>query len=585
MNILGLFAPGPNPSAALLVDGKLVAWAEEERFNRIKTSPNDFPFKASRFCLEQAGLHLDQIDAIAYGWDCTRYALEVPIFYEEQYTKYHDTQAYNKLQQAYRLNLYHPDRIAQTLRLGLRQLSPTNRVPPIHYFSHHLSHAASAFYCSGFDEAVIVSIDGSGEEISTLLAKGERDSTITELKHYKLPHSLGGVYATFTEFLGFTPYMDEGKVTGLASYGSYNQELQDKLDKVLSFDPQTGHYAVNPYMRFIGAHSYGRRFTDEFVELFGTPRSRTQSALDAPYPDIAFAVQWRLEQTVMAMVRHLIAETGIANVCLAGGVAMNCAMNGKIAQLPAVKRLFVQPAATDNGVSLGAAMLLARANGEDVRWTMRHLYWGPSYSNEHIESVLKKAKVSYRKSAHLAREVAQLLADGKIVGWMQGAMELGARALGNRSILASPLYKDMKDKLNLDVKNREAWRPFCPSIKAESYERYIPFGSATTDAAFMIVALPVAEQERATIPSCVHVDGTARVQRVTKDVNPTFWEVLDEFERLTGHGILINTSFNVQGEPTICTPQDALRCFFSTGMDALALGDFLLEKKGAPAQP
>jgi carbamoyltransferase len=578
MNILGMFAPGPNPSAALLVNGNIVAWAEEERFNRIKTSPNDFPFRATRFCLEHAGLHLDDVDCIAYGWDCSRYALEVPIFYEEQYTKYHDTESYNKLQQAYRLNLYHPDRIAQTLRLGLRQLSPTNRVPPIRYYSHHLSHAASAFYCSGFDEAVIISIDGSGEEVTTLLGKGLSNGTIEVLKQYKLPHSLGGVYATFTEFLGFTPYMDEGKVTGLASYGSYRQELQDKLDKVLSFDTNTGHYAVNPYMRFIGAHSFGRRFTDEFVELFGMPRHRSQSALEAPYPDIAFAVQWRLEQTVMAMVRHLIEHTGLRNVCLAGGVAMNCAMNGKIAQMPEVARLFIQPAATDNGVSLGAAQLAAREHGEEVRFPMRHLYWGPSYSNEEIERVLKQAKIQYRKSSHIAADTAQLLAEGKIVGWMQGAMELGARALGNRSILASPLVHDMKDRLNLEVKNREHWRPFCPSVKAEHYTRFIAAGTNTASADFMIVALPVVEQERPNIPSCIHVDGTARVQSVAREVNPLFWSVLDEFEQRTGYGILINTSFNIQGEPTICTPQDALRCFFSSGMDALAIGDFLLQK-------
>ncbi|TAE30370.1 MAG: hypothetical protein EAZ92_04600 [Candidatus Kapaibacterium sp.] len=574
MNILGMFAPGPNPSAALLVDGKLVAWAEEERFNRIKTSPDNFPFQAAKFCLEKAGLHLDQIDHIAYGWDCTRYALQAPVFYEEQHTKYPDTHAYNKLQQAYRLNLYHPDRIEQTLRLGLRALSPTNSVPPVKYYSHHLSHAASAFYASGFEEANIISIDGSGEEITTLLAYG-KGTHLETLDTYKLPHSLGGVYATFTEFLGFKPYMDEGKVTGLAAYGKYDQTLQDKLDKVLSFDAETGHYAVNPYMRFIGKHSYGRRFTDEFIELFGKPRSKQTSALDAPYPDLAFAVQWRLEQVVMGLAKRMHHKTGSKNFCLAGGVAMNCAMNGKVAQMDIVQKLFVQPAATDNGVSLGAAMLSANEAGENVRFQMAHTNWGSSYSDEEIERALKNAKVQYRKSTNLAAETAQMLAAGKIVAWMQGAMEVGARALGARSILASPIFPDMKDKLNLEVKHRETWRPFCPSIKAESYERFIPSG---VDSAFMVVALPFSEKEKSNVPSCVHVDGTARTQRVTKDVQPLFWSVLDEFETLTGYGILINTSFNVQGEPTVCTPQDALRCYFSTGLDALVMGSFILTK-------
>jgi carbamoyltransferase len=577
MNILGLFAPGPNPSAALLVGGKLVAWAEEERFNRIKTSPNDFPFKAARFCLEQAGLNLDQIDFIAYGWDATRYALEVPIFYEEQYTKYHDTQAYNKLQQSYRLNLYHPDRIAQTLRLGLRQLSPTNRIPSIKYYSHHLSHVASAFYASGFAEANVLSIDGSGEEICTMLAKADVQG-IEVLSTWKLPHSLGGLYATFTEFLGFAPYMDEGKVTGLASYGAYKQELQDKLDKVLSFDEKTGHYAVNPYMRFIGDHNFGRRFTDEFVALFGEPRRKGVSALTAPYPDLAFAVQWRVEQTVMAMVRGLHEHTGLKNVCLAGGVAMNCAMNGKIAQMDCVERLFIQPAATDTGVSLGAALLAAHEGGDNVAFAMNHAYYGPSYTDEQIEHALQTAKVQYRRSANIAADTAQMLADGKIVAWVQGAMEVGARSLGGRSILANPMVKDMNNKLNLEVKQREDWRPFCPSVKAESYERFIAADTRKYDAAFMIAALPVVESERAKIPSCVHVDGTARVQRVTKDVSPLFWSVLDEFEQRTGYGILINTSFNVQGEPMVRTPEDALRCYFSTGLDALVMGSFMLEK-------
>ncbi|MCS6808077.1 MAG: carbamoyltransferase C-terminal domain-containing protein [Bacteroidota bacterium] len=574
MKVLGMFAPGPNPSAALVVDGHLVAWAEEERFNRIKTSPHDFPFAAAQFCIEKAGIHLDQVDCIAYGWDCTRYILQAPVFYEEQHAKYPDTHSYNKLQQAYRLNLYHPDRIEQTLQLGLRSLSRTNSVPPIRYYSHHLSHVASAFFASGMKEANILSIDGSGEEICTMLAYGT-PTGIEILDIYKLPHTLGGVYASFAEFLGFKPYMDEGKVTGLAAYGRYRQDLQDKLDKMLSFDPETGHYAVNPYLRFIGTHKYGRRFTDEFVELFGLPRSRYQSAIEGEYPDIAFAVQWRLERVVMGLVQRLYHRTGSKNVCLAGGVAMNCAMNGKIAQMPIVERLFVQPAATDNGVSLGAALLAAREAGDVLSFTMTHTYWGPSYTNEHIEAVLQNAKLKYRKSENIAAEAAQMLAEGKIIGWMQGAMEVGARSLGARSILANPMIPNMRDKLNLNVKHREPWRPFCPSIKAECYERFVPSG---IDAPFMVVALPFSESERPNVPSCVHVDGTARVQRVTKEVNPLFWLLLDEFEKRTGYGIVINTSFNVQGEPTVCTPEDALRCFFSTGLDALAIGDFVLTK-------
>jgi carbamoyltransferase len=574
MNILGLFGPGPNPSAALLKGGQLVALIEEERLNRIKTSPDNLPVRSAAACLKKAGLSLDDLDGIAYGWNSPRYVAEVPAFFARMRGADAHRYPFNVLQEELRFNLYHPDRIRATLQLGLGALSRARRLPPITFYPHHLCHAASALYCSGFDEANILTLDGSGEEVTTLLCCGSRTG-IEVLKQFELPHTLGGYYATFTEYLGFRPYQDEGKLMGLASYGRPSPALQDKLNHVIPFDPETGNFTVNPRMRYDGGHTYGARYTDDLVDLFGPPRGSERSALDAPYPDLAYAVQQRLEDIVLALARHLKARTGLGRFCLAGGVAMNCVMNGKLASQSFVDDIFVQPAASDNGAALGAALLMARERGVDASFRMTHLYYGPAYSNEQIEKALQEAKIDYARSADVARDTAQLLAKGRIIGWLQGPMEVGARALGNRSILASPLIREMKDRLNLEVKHREPWRPFCPSMKEELYRKYI---NATTPSPFMIMAFPACDEHKAAVPAVVHVDGTARPQTVSRRDNPRFWSLLDEFEKLTGHGILINTSFNVQGEPIVCSPQDALRCFGGTGIDVLVMGDFIARK-------
>ena len=437
-----------------------------------------------------------------------------------------------------------------------------------------MCHAASAFYCSGFEQSNIITLDGSGEEITTLLAFGEKNK-IKEIKKFLLPHTLGGLYASFTEYLGFKPYHDEGKVMGLASYGEFDDELQKKLDKVIKYNPKTGDFEVNPYMRYIGKHNYGHRFTDDFVDLFGPKRASNISALKAPYPNIAFALQWRLEQIVIAMAKKLSEETGSNNFCLAGGVAMNCVMNGKLAQQEFCEDIYVQPAASDNGVSLGAALLLANQNNNFVPKKMEHMYWGPSYSNEEIKKAIELAKLDYEFSQNIEAETAKFLADGKIVGWFQGRMECGARALGGRSILASPVFPDMKDKINEQVKHRENWRPFCPSIKEEKYNDYI---KSDADSPFMIMAFPVQEKYIDKIPSCVHIDGTARPQVVKKSVNKRYWTLINEFEKITGYGVIINTSFNIQGEPIILSPAHAIRCFSGTGIDLLVMGDYIVKK-------
>jgi carbamoyltransferase len=576
MKLLGLFGPGPNPSAALLDDGKLVAFVEEERLNRIKTSPNSLPIQAARQCLSMAGLSLDDIGGIGYAWDCENYNREMPAFFSAQNRKYSNQDQYNRLQDESLLNLYHPARIERGLQLGLGSLSKSRKLPKVTYFPHHLCHAASAYYCSGFEEANVLSIDGSGEDTTTLLCVGKQDR-LDKLDSFQLPDTLGGFYATFTEFIGFRPYMDEGKLMGLASYGEYSEELQTKLDKFLPFDRVTGDFTIDPNLRYYGEHHYGSRFTDEFVELFGKPRDRSVSALEAPYPDLAFAAQWRLEQIVIRLAEQMYQKTGLRKICLAGGVAMNCVMNGKLAEQEFIDDIYVQPAASDNGSALGAALLLAREKGDSVNHRVDHMFWGPSYSAAEIEQAFKESKIDYYRSDNIEVETAKLLSEGKIIGWFQGAMEVGARALGNRSILASPLLPEMKEKLNLEVKHREKWRPFCPSMCSEDYYEYI---DAEHDSPFMIMAFPVKEKYKEIFPSCVHVDGTARPQTVSKEHNPRYWNLIREFKKITGYGIVINTSFNIQGEPLVCRPTDALRTFGGTGIDYLMMGDFIAKKAG-----
>jgi carbamoyltransferase len=570
---LGLFGYGPNPSAALVRDGRIVAFAEEERFNRIKTAPNSLPVASLLYCLGEAGVGLDAVDGIGFGWESDRYVDAMPRFYEESRASYPAPDAYNRLQEDYLLNLYHPTRIRTDLKQALAQRGVYLDPERMQFIPHHLCHAASTYYASGFAEASILTVDGSGEEFSTFMWHGRGDR-IKELRSVKLPHSLGGYYATFTEFLGFRAYQDEGKLMGLASYGRYSESLQAKLDEILPYDRASGEFRTNPYMRYLGPRTYGRRFTDRFVDVFGMPRLAHQP-IEQAHRDLAFNVQWRLEQVVTGLVRSLVGLTGVRALCLAGGVAMNCCMNGKLSLLDEVGDIFVQPASADNGIALGAAWVLAQRAGATAFERMRHAYWGPAYAEHEIEAAIREAKLPYTRSTSVAEEIAGDLAEGRIVGWLQGRMEVGARALGNRSILASPLFPDMRDKLNREVKHRESWRPFCPSLPADDYRTYFAHGA---DSDYMILAYPVRPEFRDRVPSIVHVDGTARPQTVYREHNPRFYALLKAFGRRTGHPILINTSFNVQGEPIVCSPRDALRCFGGTGLDVLVLEDFVLRK-------
>ncbi len=564
-----MFGPGENPSASLIMNGKLIALIEEERLNRIKMSPNHLPINAAKLCLKIGGININNVDEIAWGWDCEKYEK----YLKSENKKIKNKKNFNYLQNELNKNLYNSARIKRAIKIGFSdQLK--KKMPKINFLNHHLCHAASAFFCSGFKESNILTIDGSGEDLTTLLceAKGNRIKIINK---FKIPNSLGGYYATFTEFLGFKPYMDEGKFMGLAAYGKYSKKIQSKLDKFLKYDKSSGFYKVNNKLRYDGKHTFGERFTDEFVKIFGEKRQKNISALTKPYPDIAFNVQHRLENIVKLLAKNLYKKNNLQNLCLAGGVAMNCKMNGELSKEKYIKNIFIQPAASDNGVSLGAAQILSLKKGIKLNTNLKNVYYGPKYSNSEILGYLRESKVKYVKLKNIYKDTAKLLYQNKIICWFQGRMEYGARSLGNRSIIASPLYKDMRDKINMNVKHRENWRPFCPSIIDEDYNRYI---DSKIKSYFMTIALPIKKKIKNKIPSCVHIDDTVRVQMVDKKNNYRYWKLIKEFKKLSGHGIVINTSFNIQGEPVVCSPRDALRTFGGTGLDALIIGDYLVTK-------
>jgi carbamoyltransferase len=339
---MGIFAGGPNPAAAIINDGQLVAFAEEERFNRIKMAPHHLPLGSMDYCLQAAGVELQQVKEVGFGWDCPRYIRETALYFEDLEDEFPvEDNEYNQLFETRLRCDFSPVCIEADLISNLAKLDHQLEQEKLTYYPHHLCHAASAFYPSGFEEAVVLTVDGSGEEFATVVWHAKGDG-IRAVKEFKLPHTIGGVYATFTEFLGFKPNEEEGKVMGLAPYGEFSQSMQDKLDSIIPFHPETGNYTVNPYMRYLGPRSEGRIFTDKFVEIFGSPKKRSET-LGQRHKDLAYNLQWRIEKIVCLLALDAINATGCPNVCLAGGVAMNCKMNGAIGMLDEVAELFVQP--------------------------------------------------------------------------------------------------------------------------------------------------------------------------------------------------------------------------------------------------
>jgi len=571
--VLGINHNSHDSAASLLVDGKVVAVAEEERFLR-KKHAGDIPVNATRFCLEYAGLKPSDIDHLAFFYDpylVTRKRLSLFVRYFPS--------SLNLL-----IDMTAPAAHILSMFLGESRLlkktlfgNDSSCRYRFHYVEHHRCHAASAFFLSPFDHAAILSLDGTGEWATTWMGKGEANR-IELLRQTTFPHSVGLVYSAVTEYLGFRPWSGEGKVMGLAAYGDPKRYL-DAFRKIIHPAKGGGFEVDMSYFRY-HVRFWREWVSQKFIEQFGPPRE-PESALDERHKDMAAALQAVSEEIGIHLADELQGMTDEQNLCLAGGVALNCVMNGKILRESRFRDVFVQPMANDAGTSLGAALYAYHVVlGHPRVMKLQTIALGPQFDNDAIEAALRRHPVVWHRSADVAREAAAFLADGKIIGWFQGRMEVGPRALGHRSILGDPRRSEMKDVINARVKHREGFRPFAPSVLAEKAGAYF---AESYESPYMILNFDVLPEKRTVIPAVTHVDGTARVQTVARDVNPLYYRLIEEFERLTGVPVLLNTSFNVRGEPIVNTPDEAIACFLGTGMDRLVLGDFVAEKAAGPA--
>jgi carbamoyltransferase len=557
MYVLGINCYLHDSSAALYRDGRLIFATEEERLSRVKKDAR-YPWRSIDAAFQYAGIGPDELSAIAFGWD--RAAL----------TPLHTLRC--TLTGALPFSTRHLVAggltIARELHDGnglrrLRQHLGKTRAP-VHFIGHHEAHAWSAYGLSGFDDALVLVMDGRGATQSTTLYHGREDQ-LRAVKTFAYPNSLGAFYEAFTDVLGFERHNDEWKVMGLAAYGIPNDDLSQALQVV------PGGYKLNASL------VCGRFFNDlsQMTAAYG-PRRNPEKSISQADMDLAASTQLALEKAVFELVREGVRLTGSRRLCLAGGVAMNSKANGRLLASGLIDEIFVQPAATDDGTAIGAAIAVHAKVGAAVpRYRLDDAYLGPETSQAEIDSLLRTYKLRSRRVPNVEELTARLLADGKIVGWFQGRMEFGPRALGNRSILADPRTVEMRDRVNEVVKFREGWRPFAPSVLEESAGEYF---EGCADAPYMILTYDVRPEKRAVIPAVTHADNTARVQTVSRRTNPRYWDLINAFGQITGVPVLMNTSFNLKGEPIVCTPKDAIRTFYSSGLDVLVLGDQVVSK-------
>jgi len=531
----------------------------EERLSRLKKD-SSFPKLSIQAALDWAGISLRDVAQICFGWQRpgSSYAHDVKCFLT------------GKVPASSRFVIGATRRMVQELNqkggasLLERHFGPHPK--PIQFVDHHYSHALSAYLLSGFKDACVLIVDGRGAWEATTMWRGEGEDCSLVGAHAH-PDSLGFFYAAFTDFLGFRRNSDEWKVMGLAPYGKPGVDL-------------SGYVTLNGNGYRVRTNPVIGRFYGDVSALeadFGKRRA-PESELTDREKDIAWAVQDVCEDAMERLARGLVGSTGLRNLCLAGGVAMNSKANGRILASGIIDDMFVQPAATDDGTAIGAALAAAKmASGSAAGYKFDDVCLGPEFGEKEIEQFLRTCKIPFSRPPEISRTAAEMLAEGKILGWFQGRMEFGPRALGNRSILADPRDPAMKDKVNAVVKFREGWRPFAPSVIAERAGEYF---EGCKESPFMILTFPVQEGKKAAIPAVTHVDGSARVQTVRKDVNPAYHALIEHFGSLTGVPVVMNTSFNLREEPIVCSPKDALRTFYSSGLDALCLGPYLVRKEG-----
>ncbi len=577
MNILGINAYHGNASAAIVCEGRLVASVEEERFNRVKYAAG-FPAQAIRYCLQEAGLELKDIDHVAvprnpYARLSTKlfYALRMPSFARE------------------RMKVLAKFTGIQEALPKAFDTDPAKIAAKFHRVEHHQAHLASAFFVSPFERAALLSADGLGDFASTMWGSGN-GSRMKIDGAIAFPHSLGIFYSAVTQYLGFLKFGDEYKVMGLGAYGEPEQ-LEAFRDIVrtngngfrLGLDYFT-HHRSGPEMSWAEADktpTLGKMFSEAMERRLG-PKRNPDEALEQRHRNLASALQARLEEVYLGMLKNLAERTHLKAVCLAGGVAFNCVANGKIFEKTGFEQVYVHPAAGDAGLAVGAAFYVwHQVLGRPRSFVMDHAYWGPEYTREKIRSAIDASglaqngwQVEELAEDNLMQRTAAIVADGKILGWFQGRAEWGPRALGNRSIVADPRRPEMKEILNRRIKHREIFRPFAPSILAEATGQWF---AKSHPSPFMTLAYSVRPEKREKIPAPTHVDGTGRLQTVTREANPRYWSLIKAFEQLTGVPVVLNTSFN-DNEPIVCRPEEALDCFQRTKMDALVLGDFLITK-------
>jgi carbamoyltransferase len=582
MNILGINAYHGNASAAIVCDGQLIAAVEEERFNRVKYAAG-FPVQAIRFCLKEAGLTLADIDHVGiprnpFARIFTKliYSLRMPSFARQRakiLTTFADI----------------PEALSAAFDADPKKLKAK-----FHRIEHHQAHLASSFFVSPFESAALLSADGLGDFASTMwgVAEGSRMNIHGSVA---FPHSLGLFYSAVTQYLGFLKFGDEYKVMGLGAYGQ--PEHLEAFRGIVRFDENSAangfrlvldyftHHRTGPEMSWAEADktpTLGKLFSPEMSRHLGPVRGPAEP-IEQRHRNLASSLQARLEEVYLGILRKLAKATGMKSVCLAGGVAFNCVANGKIFDSTGFEQIYVHPAAGDGGLSVGAAFYVwNQILGKPRSFVMNHAYWGPGYSRDQVRhaidsSVLASNGYSLAElpEPDLMRNTAQIIADGKILGWFQGRAEWGPRALGNRSIVADPRRPEMKEILNRRIKHREIFRPFAPSILAESTSDYF---EKSHPSPFMTLAYSVRPAQRDKIPAPTHVDGTGRLQTVTREANPRYWQLIKAFENLTGVPVVLNTSFN-DNEPIVCRPEEAIDCFLRTQMDALVLGDFLISRQ------
>jgi len=563
MKILGISCFYHDSAASLVVDGKVVAAGAQERFTR-KKHDNAFPFEAIDFCLKQAGLAMNELDGVA--------------FYEKPLVKFERvlSQHLQHFPLSLKTFLGHGGEWFQG-RLSVKETlqSKLNYFGPVYFVPHHQAHAASAFFLSGFKTAAIVTVDGVGEWATTTVGTG-RGQKIKLDREIRFPHSLGLLYSTFTTYLGFSANDAEYKVMGLAAYGDPKPYLHYFDDIIQTF--ADGSYQLN--LSYFDFEHSEHMPSKKLAELFGQPQRQPESQVTKFHEDLAAALQLKLEQVVFNLLTVTAKKTGQKNLCFAGGVALNSVLNGKILSQTPFESLYIPPDPSDAGGSMGAAMIVANQLGDKISDDFQP-YLGPGYDWHQLTQALAEFKLSYKSYQRpaLLKLIASELANQKVIGWFQGRMEWGPRALGNRSILASAATTEMRDIINLKVKHRELFRPFAPVILEEYTQKYfIADDNLPVSARYMLMVYPFKPSGKKAVPAVVHVDGSGRLQTLARTDNSLYYDVIKAYQKLTKVPIIINTSFNVRGEPIVCSPTDAIKCFLHTDIDYLVLGQYVVTK-------